>query len=268
MEIKKLLLTPTIAKQYLESNVNNRNVKNRLVTQYANDMINGRWKIDTGETIKISKSGTILDGQHRLLAVIKANLPVYFHIVTDLEESVFDVLDTGSKRNASDVFKIKGAKMDNTLPSIISFYNMLHHGRKYNRDKKGDSTNSALLEQYLKDEQFWYKLGLRTMSWYDAFAKILPPSFIGGFYAYLIDKNEIKAYEFMNQLCTGINIQNDTIYMLRNKLMQDKMSIRKMDVNVRVALVIKTWNSYIKNQNIKILKFDHIREEFPEAINF
>lgn len=268
MEFKKLLVTPSIAKQYLESNVNNRNVKNRNVLQYANDMVSGRWKSDTGETIKISKEGVILDGQHRLLAVVKANVPIYFHFVFNVDESVFDVLDTGSKRNAHDVFKIKGIKMDNMLPSIIRFYNMLNDGKKYNPDKKGVSTNSALLNQYLQDEEFWYKVACKSHTWYTAFAKILPPSFIGGFYAYFIDKNRNRAYDFMNQLCTGINVENESINMLRNKLMQDKMSTKKVPINTRVAFVIKTWNAYIKSTQIRCLKYDPIKESFPEAIHF
>jgi hypothetical protein len=106
MEIQKKLITPARASELLQSNVKNRTPKNPVVSKYARDMANGKWKNDTFELIKISRSGVILDGQHRLMAVVKANIPIYFHVVEGVDDSVFDVLDTGSNRNASDVFKI------------------------------------------------------------------------------------------------------------------------------------------------------------------
>jgi hypothetical protein len=63
-------------------------------------MINNKWKQDTGECIKISKTGRILDGQHRLKAVILSNCSIYFYVATNIDDSVFDVLDTGKARNS------------------------------------------------------------------------------------------------------------------------------------------------------------------------
>ena len=70
----------------------------------------------------------------------------------------------------------------------------------------------------------------------------------------------------MKQLATGIGISNECILLLRNKLMQDKMSVRKMLPTLKMALIIKTWNLFVKNQTVKILKFEHNREEFPIAL--
>jgi hypothetical protein len=106
LEFKKELITPSRAKELLEANINNRRVKDEVVNRYAQDILAGRWKEDTGEVIKISKSGIVLDGQHRLYAIIKANTPIFLHIVYGIDDSVSDVLDTGSVRSASDVFKL------------------------------------------------------------------------------------------------------------------------------------------------------------------
>jgi hypothetical protein len=267
INITRELVTPFIAKQYLEANISNRRVKQPVVARYAIDMANGRWKEDTAEMIKISKTGVILDGQHRLLAVIKANKPIWFHVAKGLEDSVFDVLDTGSLRNATDAFMVKGIKNECSIPSIISMYNLLVLGRKDGLQKKDKATNAILLEQYFQDEMFWQNAAKKSLHWYISFAKILTPSMIGGFYAFLCKKNEDKAEQFMEQLCTGINIQNNVVGLLRTKLMQDKMSQRKMPPTLKMALIIKTWNCYISKTEIKLLKYDTVRDEFPIALN-
>jgi hypothetical protein len=267
VQFQKQLITPTVAKQYLEANISNRRVKIPVVMQYANDMLNGRWKEDTAETIKISKTGIVLDGQHRLMAIVKSGVSVFFTVAINLDDSVFDVIDTGSSRNASDTFKVKGIKQESSIPSTISFYNLLSKNMKQGARKNNKSTNAMLLEQYYEDEMFWQNVARQSHAWYLSFAKIIAPSFIGGFYAFFLKLNEDKAHEFMTQLTTGIDIKNNTISLLRNKLMQDKMSLRKMPITLKTAFMIKTWNVFIKNETHKILRYDALNEPFPVAIS-
>jgi hypothetical protein len=265
VEFKKVLITPTYAKQLLEANIANRRVKEPVVMQYSKDIIEGRWKEDTGEVIKIFKSGKVGDGQHRLLAIIKANKPVYMHIATNVDDEVFDVLDTGSGRNSSDAFRIMGIKNENKLPSIIQFYNLLLSGKRVYSQKGTKPTNTVLLDQYYSNEKLWQEISSRSFTWYIKFAKILPPSYFGGFYAFFLELNSAKAEEFMEQLSTGINITNPSINLLRNKLMQDKLAMRKMPATTKIALIIKTWNLFVKNQTVQLLKFDNFKEAFPIA---
>jgi hypothetical protein len=266
LEITKQLITPSIAKKYLEQNINNRRYSQPVLLRYTADMINNKWKQDTGECIKISKTGRILDGQHRLKAVILSNCSIYFYVATNIDDSVFDVLDTGKARNSSDCFYVAGIKASNTIPSMISYYNLLKDNKRSGVQINQKATNSNLLEQYYQDELFWDNIARSSNSWYVAFAKILKPSMIGGFYAHFYKLNSNKAEAFMNQLCTGSEISNSIINLLRNKLMQDKMSPRKMPTTLKMALIIKAWNHYINNNNVKILKFDTVRDDFPIAI--
>lgn len=267
MEFKKQLITPSYAKELLESNIKNRRIKSPVVARYSQDIINGKWKDDTAEVIKISKTGIILDGQHRLLAVIKANMPVYFHIAYGVEDSVIDVLDTGSLRNAPDIFKIEGIKNENVIPSIISTYHLLRSGLMVRGTSKNNRlTNAELLSEYLKNDLFWQSVGHKAVIWYKSFAKILPPSTLGGTFAFLKEISEDDAELFLNQLSTGMDVSNNVILLLRQKLMQDRMSPRKMSPVSRQALVIKAWNLFRKNEVVKLLKLDMEREGFPHAI--
>lgn len=266
VQFTRVLITPSRAKMYLEGNISNRAIRKPYLMRYVDDMRNGRWVEDTAEPIKIAKSGRILDGQTRLHAIVLANASLHFHVATGLDDDVFTVLDTGRGRNAPDIFTIAGVKNSNTIPSIIAYFNLLEQNRRMNQQVNYKKTNAELLEQYQKDEVFWQNIARKTAAWYQSFAKILTPSVIGGFYAHFYKLNPLQADEFMEQLCTGINLSSKPIQLLRNKLMQDKMSIRKMQTTMKMALIIKSWNYHLKKQEPKILKFDTVSEKFPAAI--
>ena len=89
------LITPEIAKEYLDqhNNMNPRKKINRpVVNSYAMDMKAGKWHLN-GEPIVIDANGNIKNGQHRLLAVVAAGVPVYFYVVRgiDPEITTFDM---------------------------------------------------------------------------------------------------------------------------------------------------------------------------------
>lgn len=99
------LITPERAREYLKKNRGNRTIKNRWVETYARDMASGAWKL-THQGIAFDKDGFLVDGQHRLLAIIRANKPIYMMVSRDLEPDTRLVLDQGVNRSAVDALKI------------------------------------------------------------------------------------------------------------------------------------------------------------------
>lgn len=262
MKFTKELITPVIAKQMLAKMPLNRSIKKYKIQQYCDDMENGRWKEDTGETIKISKEGNIIDGQHRLLSIIKTGKSIQLTVARGINEDVMTVIDTGASRSAKDAFKLSGIKHETIISASINKYISL-------RDSIIDSksgTNSMFLEEYHKREKFWNVVAGKTTVWYKAFAKILPPSFIGGIYAFLYERNPDIVDSFFEQISFGENIQNDTLTQLRNRLLSDKLSARKIGVGIKTALIIKTWNYFVRNEEVKYLRYDPIKEDFPVAL--
>lgn len=265
MEVIKTLVTPSMAKAILEKNISNRNVRQLKVNQYADEMNSGRWKEDTFEFIKISKSGNLIDGQHRLLAIIKANTSISMQIAYNVPDDVYSVLDTGINRNTGDVFKIEGIKNSCGLPSIIKFHDQIKNNL-YSRNSKDYLTNFQTLEIYYKNPEFWQFVFQKSSAWYDSFAKILAVSLIGGYYAYFHSISPDDANNFFNELCTGRNISNETINLLRNTLLKDKMNMKRLPKeNVRVYIV-KSWNAYRSNVYLKVLKFNPETDNYPVAI--
>ncbi|MGA9651929.1 hypothetical protein [Pedobacter sp.] len=263
MEIKKQVFTPELAEELLRSNTDNRRFRKTVVEKYADEMLMGRWKENTGEVIKISDNGTLLDGQHRLMAIVKAGIPIALHVAYGLQSDVFHVLDSGIPRNATDAFHIQSIPNASMIPATISYYEALISQKIEN--KQSPST-SELLDRYYAKELFWSETARKSNNWYAEFGKIISPSTIGAIYALFHDKSPDDAEKFMDQLCSGMDVRNKSVALLRKKLIDDKLAIKKMPRRIKFALIIKAWNFFRKMESVKMLRFDPDREEFPTAM--
>ena len=265
MEFKKVNVTPLIATNLLAKNESNRKVNEKTVNQYYRDMMEGRWKEETAEVIKISQSGRVLDGQHRLLAIIKSNKAFTFHIAYGLDDSIFDVLDTGKVRSASDVLNVQNIQNSSNIAAIIKSYLVIKAGTSV--DTKGVKTsNKVILDAYMEKPEHWQSVHSFSIKIYSAFSKIIPISTIGSFYNTFYDLSPIEAREFFNQLSTGEGIKNETISTLRKVLLKDRLATRKMPSSMRNAIIIKSWNACRKGLAMRALRFDADVEKYPKAI--
>jgi hypothetical protein len=265
MEIRKVLVTPEMAEQMLEKNKNNRKVRYDKINQYAKDMLSDRFREDTGELIKLSTEGDLLDGQHRLLAIVKANKPYYFHIAYGLKKDIFSVIDSGTSRSASDVFKINNSKNSALAPAVIQKYNYLKAGIKTKGFNKSEykMTNDELLDVYNADSEKWNEICNAGALFYRNFNQVIPTSTFASFYAIFMDKNTVDANNFLNQFSTGQNVENGVIYLLRNRLTKDRMSINKLPQTVKDALIIKAWNCFRSGKTPKNLAFNPETDTYP-----
>lgn len=100
-------VTPAMAEEWLGKNGGNRNVRDAKVKMLAADMRDGNWLL-TGEAIKFDWTGRLIDGQHRLLAIISANASIRILVARGLVPEAQHVLDTGAKRSAADALRMAG----------------------------------------------------------------------------------------------------------------------------------------------------------------
>jgi len=116
-------ITPDMARNMLASNPVNRKISERAVADLAKAILNNDWQI-THQGIAFYDDGTLADGQHRLLAIIKANVPVYMMITKGLSKDSAMSIDSGRRRSLIDGVKISGtahwmeAKHINLVPII------------------------------------------------------------------------------------------------------------------------------------------------------
>lgn len=264
MKTVKKLITPAIAKEMLLLNTFNRDLKKDRIDTYAADMVAGRWFEETPEGIIISKTNRILNGQNRLHAVVKANKGIFFYVTTDVDDEIFAYLDSGAPRSGADCFKVAGIKYHAQLPSIILLHNSLKLGYKNKHSAK--MTNAMLLERYQQRKEFWDDVAAKTYVWYKNLSQALPPSVIGGMYAYFHEIHKVDALNFMTKFASGMDVKSPPIISLRLRIINDAGSLTPMKMPYKNALIIKAWNFFRQNKNTKVLKYNAEQEDFPVAI--
>lgn len=105
MDLSIETITPSQAEKYLQRNINNRPLRRSLVNQYAKDMAAGNWRL-THQGAAFNCDGTLLDGQHRLAAIIQSGVPVQMLVARGVDSRSQLVMDDHSKRSAGDALSL------------------------------------------------------------------------------------------------------------------------------------------------------------------
>jgi len=96
-------IPPDLAKSIMaHNNISNRNISLRNVEHLAAQIRNGSW-YENPQPVVFSVCGRLLNGQHRLQAIVQADMPTKMAIVLDADPATYEVMDTGNKRSLADV---------------------------------------------------------------------------------------------------------------------------------------------------------------------
>lgn len=120
-------VTPELAQRWLKNNFRNRTVREDVVSAYARDMANGRW-VYTHQGIAFNDRDELIDGQHRLHAVILSGLASVRMMVTfglpskidGQEMTTMDAVDRGAMRSVADQLKIQHGMKNGSVIAMIS----------------------------------------------------------------------------------------------------------------------------------------------------
>lgn len=120
-------ITPIMAEELLAGNTGNRRIRNGHVDSLALLMQSGLWRADNNDAILIDTEGKVINGQHRLNAVIKAGIPVTMPIRYDVDPEMYKYLDQGMKRSTEDFLSHPIANQAQIV-SIARVITALKHG--------------------------------------------------------------------------------------------------------------------------------------------
>jgi hypothetical protein len=242
-------ITPSDARTILEGNTNNRPLSKSVIMRYANDMKNNSWKMN-GETIKISLDGRVIDGQHRLCAVVHSGVTIISMVTYDLDFDVFDTIDCGKKRTAGHVFAIKGEKNYTHLASASRVYARYEANELEKPDNR--LTNIDVENTLEKNPDIRISVEMAA----SLYTKIIPISIAAACHYIFsrIDKNDADI--FIEKLLTGAGINiNDSVYLLRSRLIENSASKAKLPSVYIIALVFKAWNYFREGKPVKNLRY-------------
>lgn len=126
------LVTPELAAAWLAQMPRNRTLRREVVAKYARDMAAGRWRY-TGESIKKAPDGALLDGQHRLHAIVATGVSVEMPVTYNVEPDAQDVMDGGIARTAGDMLTMRGERYANQIAAMARLAAAVEGDRAYSR---------------------------------------------------------------------------------------------------------------------------------------
>ncbi len=105
MEFKLVKVTPALAEQWLAGRAENRVVRKSIVALYCRLMLARQWVL-THQGIAFDEEGRLIDGQHRLMAVVASGVSVLMVVMTGVSNEAFEAIDRHIKRSVADCLRI------------------------------------------------------------------------------------------------------------------------------------------------------------------
>jgi hypothetical protein len=115
-------VTPEWAARVLNraaNNVNNRTISGPLVAAYARDMVDGKWINAHPGGIVFDENGFIIDGFHRLRAVVLSERTIWMWVHYAKRKEMADSIDVGKIRSIDDLSKIDGTPYRNDHAAVV-----------------------------------------------------------------------------------------------------------------------------------------------------
>jgi hypothetical protein len=248
------LITPERATQLLSKNKNNRPIIKANLKRLVLVLKKGQFKFN-GDSIKITKEGMIIDGQHRLMAIEESKISAYINVIEGLDAEVFDTLDQGTPRSTSSMLHIIGHKNTNVSAAVIP---LLQKYLQYHAPVRGGNA-TPIKADALNFHKEWEVIIAEAAS-YSAgntdLKKLLSPSYLAFLYVIFSMVNKQQCIQFLDDVTQGNNLsKNSPALMIRNRLVKSALSNKKEDAYTKSALTIMAWNAYRQGKELKMLRW-------------
>lgn len=231
-------MTPDMARRLLERNTRNRPVSQHIVAGYARDMRAGAWHL-TGEAIKIATDGTLLDGQHRLHAVIQAEKTVPMLVVRGVAKEAQAVMDTGRKRSAADMLAISG-EANTTLLASSARLALEFNFETLEFNHYGPS-HSEIAQFVDAHPELHGSVDIARR--YARKADCLP-SVVAFTHWWLSQTDPLLASAFWEAAGEKVGLhKGDPITAMTNRLAEARRGRQSLSKTILVSLVVRAWNS-------------------------
>lgn len=257
-------ITPSKAQTFLLQNKANRPINKANLDALIYQMKKGLFHT-TGESIKIDENGILVDGQHRLQAIVKTGKEFYLPVVRGLSSDAFKYIDTGKKRTAADVLGIDGVANPAKVASVVSFilnFSSNRYSDASSNAKKNVALTNAMVSEFFDKNKESVKESISA-----GFIKgntLFPGTLLAGLHYEFKKLSHSLADEFIWKVATGEKLEvNTPIWLLRRVFISDQRSIKKIPRLAKTALICKTWNIIREGKKITILKWDWKKEGFP-----
>lgn len=267
-----MLITPETAADWLENrNIGNRRKSNVTGRRYARLIQAKRWKC-THQGIAFDRDGWLIDGQHRLMAIVTTGIPVKLFVipfVEGMDDHTFDVLDSGHKRQAAQLLNGPGANARAAaaryLGVVDDSFGPEHH------IIQGITAASVETADVLEIVKAWPEL----MAWATVMGTANRNAHIpqGPHLAVLAQAERSPHRDRIESWLEGINSgaglePKDPRLLVRNRFISGtRLAHGHAGQCMAYRLLVKAWNAYAVSGSLGVLRASD-SEARPEVIGF
>jgi hypothetical protein len=255
-------ITPKKAADWYARNVNNRPLSVSFANRLAEAIAAGQWQVN-GDAIRFDESGDLVDGQHRLAAVIRSGKPIKSYVIRGIESKSFDTIDKGKQRSNGDALARRGERNYNVMASCCALLFRHRTGKPLDQGKYAPRPDQ--MDEIISahgDMVRWacnFAVGHRS--------SLIPPSELAFILAQsmaIYGKDIVSP--FWKRVLEAEELKRGTAaHTLHRRLVDNKSGPSRLHKKARIAIAIKAQNAYLTGMPLRCLKYTE-GEDFPEFI--
>jgi len=236
-----------------------RKIKGSYVSKLAAEMAKGEWRLSPDALVKMN--GMLVNGQHRLTALVRIGRQFPFIVLTTKDEGVYGVTDQGLKRTVADVLHVHHGGIIASAAKLVVEFNkglITPHGRTWN--PTNICTTSDIIE-YANENMRELTEAADLVSPMYRRKRILSKRMAAALIEIGKKKDKQKAIDFVTRVYEGGG-NNDASYDMRERLIRNAASNSSLDQSYVFGLLIKAMKSYFNGTRSAVLKITE-GEKFP-----
>ena len=241
-------ITPAMAEELLASlHEKQRKLRPGYAEDIAKEMAQGNWRLSP-DALTIIK-GMVGNGQHRLTGVVLSRKACQFLVLRTDDEKLFEVIDSGIKRQVSDVVNSLGnaVKICACANQVICYLN-----HTMATVWGGKATRAEQLD-YIKNNADSLRQNIDFCSALYAKHKILSPTWAAALMEISKKYDQQKVKTFIESLYTGDHSCSNAC-LLRDRLINNGASKAKLRKSYIFALMVKSLKAYMSGEDIESLR--------------
>jgi hypothetical protein len=249
-----LVVTPEMARQWLNRNSFNRPLKPRLVDKYVRQINAGNWH-RTHQGVAFDPLGVIVDGQHRLWAIVQSGKAVPILIFLNEDSSVHESIDGGRSRSLLDVVRLE--LRDNTIKNRHILVAKAMWAGRYcaNQDDLTAAEVGNLLRNFHSPIRFAVDLLERSNVENNVVMGVLARAY------QTVPQEQLLEFSRILRTGNGSHPSTKIVLAFRNWLLclKDRQEATRRDIYKRTETVL---DAFLKNQTTCDMVADH-KEFYP-----
>lgn len=221
MSAEFVTITPEIAKSWMEGQFNRR-LSNLVVKKYVSIMNEGKW-LPCGDAICFDEDGKLINGFHRLTALIQYGNPLVFLVVRGLAKDMIYSIDTGRPRTLANMIEFMfGENVTNsrTLAALSRFVACYMNNGEITETGLAKATSKQMVDVAMQDSE-WLQKCICDAKRCTKGCTIKSSEACLSFFLYCYNHTFLyeKAYAFVHSVNTGEMLKNGSVELaLRRKI--------------------------------------------------